>query len=290
MSFLNILRDKYLEEDPGADPAPGGGGDPADPPAGDPAPWHAGVSDAAAALIGERKWDSLDAMAESYQNLESLKGVPEAELLRLPKDGDVEGMKAIMQKLGTPEAADKYQLQFGDNADAKFTEWARGAFHKIGLPAGMAEQLSAEWAGYTAARTEEMTNDANVNFDAQEADLKKEWGAGYDKNVAQAKAAIQEFGVDQDMVDKLESALGFDGVMKLLQNVGSRLGEDTFEGGGGSQDFSGAMTPAQAQQKYNDAMMDSNFTEALMNRNNPGHAAAIERKTQLMSYMHPEAQ
>lgn len=287
MSFRDLLKHRYLDEaGEGGDGAGGGeGGGAAD------QPWYAGASESVQALIGERKWDSIDAMASSYQNLEKLKGVPEAELMRLPKAGDAEGWTAAMRKLGLPESADGYEgLDFGEKASQQFMEWAKGAFHKAGLPPAAAKALAQEWNQYTESQMKELNDSLAMKQSEQQAALEKEWGAGYDNQVRAAKSAVREFGISEEMVNTLEESLGFDGVMKLFANIGSKLGEDRFsDGGSGHQgDIGGGMTPAQAQQKWSDLMMDKEFTNALMSKTHPGHAAAVERKSQLMSFMHPQ--
>src|SRR4030065_43092 len=88
-------------------------------------------------------------------------------------------------------------------------------------------------------------------------------GAAYDKNLQIARAAAKTFGLTTEVIDTLEDAMGLKATMTLLHNLGSRLGEDSFEGGSGR--LSSAMSPAEAQARITSLKNDAGFRQKLIN-------------------------
>ncbi len=60
-----------------------------------------------------------------------------------------------------------------------------------------------------------------------------------------AQAAVRALGVDPTAVAALEKAVGYAKVMDLFRNIGSKIGEDRFVSGGGSN-TGNVMTKEQA--------------------------------------------
>ena len=79
----------------------------------------------------------------------------------------------------------------------------------------------------------------------------------------------------------MEKALGFGGLMRFMNTIGSKLGEDTVdspETNTGSE----LLTPEAAQQKMNQLKADPAWAEAFFGgKEHPGHADAVFRKEQL---------
>src|SRR5216684_7787114 len=61
--------------------------------------------------VQEKKFTNPEQMAERYKNLESLKGVPEERLLKLPEKMEGPEAKVIWEKLGTPKDVTGYEFQ-----------------------------------------------------------------------------------------------------------------------------------------------------------------------------------
>jgi hypothetical protein len=86
----------------------------------------------------------------------------------------------------------------------------------------------------------------------EEGALRSEWGHAHDQNVSVGKSAATALGIDEATIDKMESVMGYSGVMKFFHNIGSKIGEDSFVGGdkgGGSAGFKGALSPHAAQER-----------------------------------------
>jgi hypothetical protein len=90
--------------------------------------------------------------------------------------------------------------------------------------------------------------------------LRKEWGAAHDQNVEIARNAARKLGFTPEAVDALEKTMGYDGVMKFMHGLGSKLGEANFVSSGETQGFNGAMTPAAAKNRIQQLRGDPEFT------------------------------
>jgi len=252
--------------------------------------WTDGFSEDMVGLVQNKGWSSPSDVVSSYQNAEKLIGVPEERVLKIPeKPDDCEAWDKVYSKLGRPEDSKDYSLEIPEGGlNDPMADWARTSFHKAGLTDRQANLLSKDWNEHMKGVAS--TNQEDLAAKAQEQDkaLKKEWGAAYDSNVKIAQKASREFSLDADSIDRIENALGYSEVMKLMHNVGAKLGEDTFATGDTSANVFGAMTPAQANHALADLMLDKEFMEAWMDNQHPGHKEAVARKSRLTGWAYPE--
>jgi len=220
---------------------------------------------------------------KSHMHLEKLFTADKAgHTVRVLTDSSTpEEVNEFYTKLGRPEEASGYDLAVPEGADGAFAEAAAAKFHELGLTSKQASELGDWWNGQASGAVEQTTADYEAGVANDTAELRKEWGAAYDKNISAAKAAASEFGLDATQVDGMEKALGFGGLMRFMQNIGSKLGEDIVEGTDANTG-SEVLTPAAAKQKMNELQADPQWTEAFFGgREHPGHADAVFRKEQL---------
>jgi hypothetical protein len=132
-----------------------------------------------------------------------------------------------------------------------------------------------------------LENDAKIEFAKQESALKLEWGAAYEKNLGTGKEAVAKLGLSKDQVDAMQMALGYDGVLKLMAQVGAGLGEGQFvtgDKGRAGGDRSNVMTPEQAKTELKRLQSDKEFQDAWMNAQHPRHKEMVEKKSQLSKW------
>lgn len=233
--------------------------------------WTSGLSDELKGFVQNKGFKDPGTAIESYRNLEKLVGAQES-LLKLPqKEDDAEGWGKVWNKLGRPEKAENYELAkiFGDKELAGEMEtW----FHELGVSTKQArsfvEKFKASLDADDASEKEAYTKKVETENNA----LKKEWGAAYDQNIQAAKKAAQTFGLTDEMVTKLEGALGFPGLMKFMSNIGSKIGEADFVSGN-STSFGRALTPEAAIARMADLKRDKDFVNKYLNGD---HAAKAE--------------
>lgn len=240
-------------------------------------------------FVQTKGFDSPEMVIESYKGLEKLMGVPKDRLMTLPEDRSkpeaVKEMEAIFSKLGKPESADKYD--FGEmpkdspTASKEFIDWAKNAFHKANLTSDQAKSVIAEWNQQQTqafkAQTEAEGKAAETNFN----DLKANWGNAYDQKLSIAKSGAKEFGLTPDQIDGIQKNIGYQKTMELFHNIGSKIGEATFQNGQ-SMGFQ-AMSPDSARNAIAALKQDSSF----MNKYANGDAEAKAKMNRLMADAHP---
>jgi hypothetical protein len=245
--------------------------------------WLSGADEVTVGLVQNKGWKSPNDVVQSYTQLEKFVGAPADKIVRLPTETSTkEDLDAFYNKLGRPADAKGYELPVPEGQPRDFADKAAAKFHELGLTKSQAKVLTEWYNGEGAAVTQaQQEAKAQTNIAQQQA-LKKEWGAGYDAQMSTARLGMQAFGVDGDTIDKLQDALGYDGAMKFMANLGAKAGEGSFHGGGNGN-FNGAMTPGQAQAEIKSLQADKEWTAKYL----AGNKEAKDRMAQLMKWAHP---
>lgn len=233
------------------------------------------------AYIKNKGWNGISDVIKSYRGAETLIGRDPSTLLTMPRADDPAGIRAVFAKLGMPESADKYAIPVPDGVDPSYATWAKEAFHKVGLTAEQAKQLATANNEYAASRQAAATADYQRELTVQKAALLSEWKGGFERQMNAAQTAVHALGFTGEMVDAIESQIGYAQTMKFFAALGSKLGEDTFETGEGKPGFGGTMTPDEAKQEISAMKLDPNQTKALNDTSHPGHKAAKQKWTDL---------
>lgn len=173
---------------------------------GAPTDWRATLPEE---LRGEKsfeKFKSVPEVAKSYLELQKSMG----NAIRIPKaDAKPEEWDTYYSKIGRPESPDKYELKHpeadkGGKYDEALEKEVRAHAHANGLTTVQA-QKELDWIN---GRSTQQLSAFRTSLEEGVANLKKEWGADFDKKIGPAAASIKEFGGD-DFVKVLdESGLG----------------------------------------------------------------------------------
>lgn len=170
-------------------------------------------------------------LAKSYLHAQSVIGkkgvIPPGD-----KASD-EDYARFYKELGMPDA-DKYEVKIPDaiafdkDALAQIKQMA----HKAGILPRQFQPLVEKFAEVEKSRTEAAQMAANQKVSQQVDGLKKEWGGGYDKNVALARMVIKESPEFQKYLN--DSGLGNDvNLIKFLSGLGQKqFGEQDLKGDG----------------------------------------------------------
>lgn len=246
------------------------------------ADWLNGMDDATKAFATNKGWKNPSELLGSYQNLEKLVGAPADKIVKLPAADDADGWKAVHAKLGCPQTAKEYGFNDdpakGGNPD--FAKWAGENFQKLGLSVKQGQELAAGFEKYAEGLKAAQDQAQIAQLQEGQKGLQKEWGAAYDQNVQIAKRGAAVMGVDKATLDKIENAIGFDGVMKLFHSMGAKTGEASFVPGSPGN---GALTPAAAAERINALKADPGFVK----RYTEGDAAARQEMQRLHEMMSP---
>lgn len=246
--------------------------------------WFSNFSDPDLKGFAERKgFKSPEVAIKGYQELERALGTPQDRLIRLPEKMDAKTETEIFGRLGRPADAKDYKIALPEGeTSAELSDWARGAFHESNLTQAQADKFTAKWNDYVKNHLETVERSAAAKSAEQEASLKREWGAAFDDNLKQAKAAAQAFGLKPEFITKLENSIGSSTeTLKFLQAVGAKVGEDSFVNNGTrGASFSRALSPDAARNEIQALSKDQNF----VTRYTSGDREAFQRMTQLQEW------
>jgi len=243
-----------------------------------PAPaWTDGLEGDLKGYVETKGFTDVGALATSYKNLESLRGVPETQLLKLPADmTDAAQMGDVYSRLGRPETAEGYTNVLGEGFDTATFKAATAKAHELGLSDGQLKGMQEVMA--TSAQEVQAAQDetASAAFDA--------WKTTNDKGFNDAVKVMATVGMDEA---QLEGLLAGDKTQMydFLARVASRSSEGQVVLGDAPGDLSFSMTPAAATAKKAELLNDPVFSKAYLGPNN---AEAVKRITDLQKIISNE--
>lgn len=259
---------------------------PAPAPAAPAIKWLDGADETTVGYVQNKGWTEPKQVLEGYRNLEKLLGADKANnAVVIPKEGaDPKEWAAVYDRLGRPSEPNGYKVELPQGGNAEFQNAVLSKFHELGLTKAQGEALANWYNGTTQESLAALEQQRVAQFQQDDAAIKREWGAAYTQNLAQAQSAARGLGLDANTIDKLSEALGHKTTMQLLQKVGSRLTEDSFVAPDAPQTFGSAMTPGQAKAQIQGLMSDKDFTAKYL----AGDTDAKAKMARLHSFAYPE--
>lgn len=223
--------------------------------------WTNGLAEDLKGYVTTKGFKDPASVVDSYRNLEKLIGVKD-KLLQVPDNlGDAKAMEEVWNRLGRPAKPEEYGIK---SQDEKFGKWYSETAHKLGLNRNQAEALFKEYDSFVQAEQAQVEAVSKAETEKLLTDLKTKWGAAYDQNLNVAKQAAAQFGIDTDMVSKLESVMGFTKTMEFLQAVGSKIGEPDFTSGQPLK-ADKVLSPKQARERISQLIQDKDWSQKYLN-------------------------
>ena len=250
---------------------------------GQQAPWYSEFPEEVRGLVETKGWKTPVDAIQSYTNLEKFLGADKAGRgVVLPKDdAAAEEWSQVYDKLGRPQSPEDYKLPVPEGADGAFAQEAAKTFHELGLTSKQAQQLVEWFNDKSAGALSSQQNQIAQTAEQQMSELQQEWGKEFDANIEAGRRAARQFGVGEEMLTKMENALGTKDMLKFFANVGKGVGEDSFVEGGGSGKF--GMSPEAARVRINNLKSDAAWTAKYLG----GDANAKEEMQRLMRLGYP---
>lgn len=229
--------------------------------------WYDAFPEEVRGLVETKGWQSPVDAIQSYTNLEKFLGADKAGRgLVLPKDdAGPEEWAQVYDKLGRPQNPDGYKLPVPDGADPEFAKEAAGKFHELGLTAKQAQALTEWFNGKSEGAMAAQQNMMAQSAEQQMAELQQEWGKEFDANIESGRRAARQFGVQEEMLTKIENAVGTKEMLKLFAKIGKGMGEDSFVEGSGSGKF--GMSPEAARVQINRLKADPEWSAKYLSGN-----------------------
>ena len=215
----------------------------------------------------------------------------------LSPEAPPEDVVAFWAELGKPDTADGYELSPGDSAtgyDIDLSDWFRQAAHDANMPANMAKSLHDAFRDHMAAQADRYWQAIAQKRDESEAILRRDWGAGFEGRMQDARRAIERFG-GQSLKDTLnDTGLGDHPLLvRAFADMGRLLAGN---GGGIPTDEAAAGTPTavpanatQAQRQILRLRSNADFMAAYGDRTHPNHAIAQDQMDEFYALAYPAA-
>lgn len=252
---------------------------PAAPPSDGPKAWWSSIPDEGVRGLMEAKgYKGPEDVATAYYHANKLlKGA--TDVVSIPKIDDADGFRSVMAKLGMPEEASKYDLGLpeGTQVDEDFAANAKAWAHKAGLTQAQLKGFVAEYQNYVLARGQKDVEASQARVEAEIAEVKKAWGADWDRNVAAGQNAVKALGLDKAFMERLEGAAGDAVVLELMAKLGKTIGVEDRTIVAGGEGF--GMSPEAARAKIADIKLgrDPDFLNAMRDPRHPSHKDVTER-------------
>lgn len=257
--------------------------------------WQEGMDADARGFVQNKHWNNPGEMLSSYRTLEGFRGVPENQLVQLPADPDnVEQVNEFHRRLGRPDKPEGYELpvvEVPEGQENVLEPAFRKAAHDAGVSQKHASALYNWYVGHAAeiATKEQQAHDQQAQL--AEMELKTEWGAEYEANMAHAKRFASVFGLSEDWLSQIEDASGTKGLYQGAAKIGRAISEHQFVAGeepeGGAQPF--GMTPQAAQTQIAELTANAEFLLPYQDKTHPGHNAAMDKMQKLQILANPPA-
>jgi len=195
--------------------------------------------------------------------------------------------KNVFNKLGLPETEDKYDFKVkeGSKLDADFIKGFKAEAFKNGILPHQAEQLAGwydeKMAAFESTYSKTMEDNTKANIES----LKKEWGAGFEKNVKIANVVLEKFA-DPEIMEHLKNS-GFANdtkLVKLLHKMGAAVLDDKVLGD--AINTNAGLSPEDAKIEVNKIIGDKNHP--YFNSLHASHKDAVAEVQRLYGFMFQE--
>lgn len=244
--------------------------------------------------VGSKAWfDSLDpdlkenpsikkfkdpgALAKSYVELQKMIG---KDKIVVPTDKSTpEEWAAFYKKVGRPDEMTGYDVpDIEMPEEIKMREEALEAFRQKAHELGLTKKQFAELYGLQAEINNRMftqqVEEAQKMMETTETELRKEWGAAYEKKIDNAQKVVNSFFKDKGIHPAFKVLSNDKGFVAAMSEIAEKMGEDVIAGTARI-----TMTPQEAQREINKMMGDTKGP--LFNDLHPEHSAAVDRMTEL---------
>lgn len=252
-------------------------------------PWTAGLPEDMRGYVELKQWKDPAAAVESYRNLEKLQRTPRERLLTIPEKEDSPEWGEFYGRLGRPGKPEEYGI---DGADPELL----ADIHEAGLSKSQAQKLATKLAARAAAQQGQLREASEQELQAQDLQLRQEWGQEYANNLQRAKTVVaraaKAAGIGDedrlgDLLDTMQDAIhaklgkgGYTTTMKFFAWLGRNMGEAGFVEGENGRGGDFGMTPAAARAAF-DAFRTDREKMAKVAAGDRGAMAEFERLSEL---------
>jgi hypothetical protein len=180
-----------------------------------------------------------------------------------------EEISEFYNALGRPEAADKYEINKPEDlpANIAWQDEELSAFKQVAFDCGLSQKQAENLVKFQTEMVKRAVDTQlkahNAAAEKTIANLQKDFGADYEKNIAQANKAMEVFGLQE--VFTRAKLLADEAVVRAMVKIGASISESKFIEG---------ENPASEKAKYDELINDKN--SAYYNASDPKHEEAVK--------------
>ena len=231
----------------------------------------------------------IENLAKAYVNASQMIG---RDKLAIPGDAaSPDDWGEVYSRLGRPDSADGYEIDFGAEPDEDLVGWFKSTAHDIGLNGAQAQRFIAAYNDMIGTQGENLQKNMETAQESTVTQLRQEYGAKYEENINNAGALLERFGTEGmgDIVLQDGSRLGDNpdfirSIVGISDFIVNKVSEDEFLG---MEKSSGAMAPDEARSKLLDI---ENPSGPLWDRTHPQHSEYVRERNRLYQFIYPEQQ
>jgi hypothetical protein len=246
-------------------------------------------------------FDSTDALASAYLKVaggsvdvlpDDIKNEPSFKASNFKTTADVAKAFIDTKKLvGTIKHAPakpedyKFSTMEGMHPNLKVEPEVQKEFmaecHKAGISNDQADAMYKWQMGLANRRMQAVEKASGERAQTNETALRKEWGADYDKNMANIVNMLTAAG-GEDMIKELAPQLkNAPAALKAFAKIAGLLSEDGIKSLGPTSSAQVSGADETAYNEYAKAISSNDQKHPLMNDRDPGHQKAVEEWTRL---------
>jgi uncharacterized protein YdbL (DUF1318 family) len=247
-----------------------------------------------------KNFSNLEDMAKSYSSAAKMVGLDKAQLMRIPSEATPEAMGEVWDKLGRPEAPDKYEGKafeaIKDYINPDKAASVKELAHKNGISAQAFEALAEWYVKDIQGAVEAGSKTSKETIDGYREAVKKEFGAAYEQKIAMAQRAVKSFGGDEliKVISENEGVFENPAVIKAFTAMGeqmAKIAEQTKEDNGflPNNSASGHMSPNEAKAAIAELEGDPNFMKIMQDPTHPQRQFMMDKRSKLFAYAYDGA-
>lgn len=248
--------------------------------------WNTLPDEAARKHVEAKQYANPNELALANYNLTRLQTGDPAVLSLPAADAPKEQWDAFYTKMGRPESADKYELNFGEGVktDDNMVKFGKDLFFEMGLDGKRAQAAADKWNSFVAEQNAAAIEADRVANDTELSELTTRWGADLEQNKAAGKRVVEALGLSTEFINRLENNIGSAPVVELLAMIGRKSDEGGFTGGVQMDPNNPAtMNKEQAQNRITQLQSDAAFMAQYMDSKHPSHQEALSLMERLFA-------
>lgn len=181
-------------------------------------------------LDGKSADEVAVAAISAHREAQKFLGVNASELVRLPKERTDPAWKGVYERLGKPLDAKDYDFSTVKSGDKALDDSLTAKLRDVAWRNNLSKEAAVEVAkDFVKIQAEAGTADADTRAATIAADrlaLDKSWGSNKTANMFIAQQALKKFNLEPEIVNLIESQVGYGKTMNFFLAVGQAMGED----------------------------------------------------------------